>query len=36
MAELKHAEIRAVINVSCMTAYDQKSFLLLEPVFSIL
>lgn len=35
-AEMEHVEIRAVINVSYVTARDQKSFLLIKPVFSIL
>lgn len=33
---MEHAEIKAVINMSYMAAHDQKSFLLINPVFSIL
>lgn len=33
---MEHAEIKAVINLSYMTAYDQNNFLLIKPAFSIL
>lgn len=36
IAEMEHAEIKAVINLSYMTAYDQNNFLLIKPAFSIL